>query len=189
MFFKPFFCFSYARHQGYIFQLFILNVLLFLGTVSHTGFSQCTTCDFTASSGQSYNFSGNQTLCITSNVNNISWNMNGSNNKICVATGVTWDAGFMGTLGGGTIIEVYGTVNITQAPNVNGGTATLNIHTGATVNIASGVNQGMNINNDGMLNFTADGTSVSTTGTAIITNNAGATLQALKTTNFVIEAV
>lgn len=186
MLFKPFSCLSYARHQGYVFQLFIFNVLFLLSTVLHTGFSQCTTCDFTASSGQSYNFAGNQTLCITSNVNSISWNMNGSNNKICVATGAIWDAGFMGTLSGGTVIEVYGTINITQAPNINGGTAIMNIHTGATVNVESGINQGLTVNNDGTLNFTASGTTVNNSGISAINNNAGATLNALNTTSFMI---
>lgn len=186
MLIKPFFCISSARHQGYLSQLLIFNILLLLGAVSYTGFSQCTTCDFTATSGQSYNFAGNQTLCITSNVNNISWNMNGSNNKICVGTGATWDAGFMGNLSAGTIIEVYGTLNITQAPNINGGTAIMNIHTGATVNLESGINQGLTINNDGVLNFTTNGNSVYNLGTSAINNNAGATLNALSTTSFVL---
>lgn len=181
----PFISF-YARHLGWKKNLHSLFFIIGFIVSSFSAYSQCATCDFTATSGQTYNFNGNQTLCITSNVNNIGWNMNGSDNKICVATGVVWDAGFMGNLASGTVIDVYGTVNITQAPNVNGGTATLNIHTGATVNIASGVNQGMNINNDGTLNFTADGTSISTAGTAIITNSAGATITALKTTNFII---
>lgn len=186
MYFATIVMLSYARHVRLTRYLYPLSFLICLVTLSSSTYSQCTTCDFTATSGQSYNFNGNQTLCITSNVANISWNMNGSDNKICVATGVTWTAGYMGNLAAGTVIDVYGTMNIIQAPNVNGGTATLNIHTGAVVNIESGVNQGMNINNDGILNFTADGTTISTSGTATITNNVGATLNALKTINFII---
>lgn len=186
MLFKPFFCISSARHQGYLSQLVIFNILLLLGTVSYTGFSQCTTCDFTATSGQTYNFSGNQTLCITSNVNNISWNMNGNDNKICVASGVTWEAGFMSNLGSGAVIEIYGNANITQLPSVNGGTATLNIHTGAVVNIAAGLNQNLNINNDGTLNFTTDGNAIYSSGPLVVNNSAGSTINALKTTLFFI---
>ena len=94
-------------------KTFLILILLgFIGLTNYS-YSQCTSCTYTApSGGTNFNLNGNQTLCITANASNLSWNTSGTGNKICVATGVVWDQPFGGTLQAGMVIDVYGTLNL-----------------------------------------------------------------------------
>jgi hypothetical protein len=161
----------------------VIAILLSCG-VGFQSYAQCTGCTFTApTDGTSFNFNGNQTLCITANVSNISWNMNGTGNKICVATGVVWNQPNGGNLQASTVIDVYGTLNLGTGINVNGTppNAIINVHAGATLNSLTGFGNGITINNDGIVNFTGNG-NVDFVGSSVF-NNSG-TLNALTTTNF-----
>jgi hypothetical protein len=165
---------------------FIMIATLLSCGIAFQSYAQCTGCTFTApTDGTSFNFNGNQTLCITANVANLSWNMNGTGNKICLATGVVWNQPFGGNLQGGTVIEVYGTLNLGGSINVNGTppNAIINVHAGATLNSSSGFGNGITINNDGIVNFTSS-SNISVTGSFILNNSATGKVNALTTTNF-----
>lgn len=167
-------------------QNFLIFILLGLIGFANRGYAQCTNCTFTAPSGGSnFNLNGNQTLCITANASNLNWNMNGTGNKICVATGVVWDQPFGGTLPAGTIIDVYGTLNLGNGFNVNGTppNAIINVRPGATLNHTGGFGNGLTINNDGTINFTSTA-GIDVTGSFILNNSTTGVVNALTTTNF-----
>ncbi len=167
-------------------QTFLIFILLgFIGLTNHA-YAQCTSCTYTApSGGTNFNLNGNETLCITANTSNLGWNMNGTGNKICVATGVVWDQPFGGNLQAGTVIEVFGTLNLGGGFNVNGTppNAIINIHPGAILNHTGGFGNGLTINNDGIVNFTSS-TGIDVTGSFILNNSVTGIVNALTTTNF-----
>ena len=135
------FNFKLIKYNWVHYAQFVLVILLLSIGIRFQAQGQCTSCTYTApSGGTNFNFNGNETLCITADASNLGWNMNGSGNKICVATGVVWDQPFGGNLQAGTVIEVYGTLNLGNGFNVNGTppNAIINIHTGATLNHTGG---------------------------------------------------
>ncbi|PWK29485.1 hypothetical protein LV89_00326 [Arcicella aurantiaca] len=177
----------YVRKTKWIHSLVFTIVVMILsnGTVFQSH-AQCTNCTYTApSGGTNFNLNGNETLCITANTSNLGWNMNGSGNKICLATGVVWDQPFGGNLQAGTVIEVYGTLNLGNGFNVNGTppNAIINVHAGATLNHTGGFGNGVTINNDGIVNFTST-SNIDVTGSFVLNNSSTGTVNALTTTNF-----
>lgn len=166
-------------------KFFTILQILALLAFAKSASAQCSGCTYTApSGGTNFNFNGNETLCITANTGQIGWNMNGSNNTICLATGVVWDQPFGGNFGNGAVVDIYGTLNLSGGVNVNG-TATFNIHPGGVVNRADGgFGNGLTINNEGTFNFL--GATQSFTGTFVFNNMTGGSLNALEATLFEI---
>ena len=88
--------------------------------------------------------------------------MNGTGNKICVATGVTWIQDYL-TIQGGITVDVYGTLDNSQQSwsniSVNGGTVCIiDVKVGGTLKtIADGFGNNLTTNNSGTLNFTSTG--------------------------------
>lgn len=129
---------------------------------------QCTSpCDITLTTGSStQNLNLNsQNLCIVGDISISNMNINGSNNTICVKTGVT----LTGTMNLGNVtINVYGTFNFNGNVNSN---VIFNIYSGGTLNYqGNGLNSGT-INNSGNLIFSNTG-QVNVQG-ATINNNVG----------------
>ncbi len=149
---------------------------MLLGTLlltAHVSESQCASCSVSASSNGSYNLSGNQTLCITADVNSLNINLNGANNTICVASGVAWTHTGNLSFNSATTINVYGTFNMNGSYNFNG-PLLINVKPGGQLNTnTSGFQNNVTINNEGTVTFTRTGT-VSHTGTTFYFNNVGA---------------
>ncbi len=107
------------------------------------------------------------------------------NNKICVATGVTWTQ-TSGLNLGGTTIDVYGTANLNGSFTVNSA-AFINVKPGAIANTNStGFGNNLTINNEGTFNYTST-SGISHQGSFVF-NNIGVSsiLNATANTLFVI---
>ena len=162
------------RQQRLLF--FFLLAFAFLITLgNNTGQAQCTTCNFTAATNGSYNLTGNQTICVTGNVGDFTMNVSGTGNKICIAPGATWTISSGINFSANLTFDVYGTLNANGSYNVNtGAKPVFNVYTGATMNTnTGGFSNGIAINNDGTLNFTAPAsTTISNTGSFSLINSA-----------------
>jgi len=81
-------------------------------------------------------------------------NFNGSNNVLCIASGITFSASFNP---GNVTINVYGTFNFNGNVNSN---VTFNVYNGGTLNIANGINSvTINNNSGGTVNINSGSSS------------------------------
>ncbi|MFY7908645.1 MAG: hypothetical protein ACOVO2_03780, partial [Emticicia sp.] len=167
-------------------KFFLLFTFCSFFGISFQSYSQCTSCTFTApSGGTSFNLNGNQTLCITANTGDLSININGTGNRICVATGVTWTQ-TSGLNLGGTTIDVHGTYNFNNSFTVNSA-ATINVRPGGTINTnQTSFGNNLTINNEGTFTFTAT-SQINTQGTFVFNNiGTSSVLNATSTSLFFI---
>ncbi|RYF72264.1 MAG: hypothetical protein EOO39_12465, partial [Cytophagaceae bacterium] len=162
------------------------TLLLTIG--KSTLWAQCSTCTFTAATGGSYNLTGNQTLCVTGNVSNVSLTFTGSGNKVCVAPGATWTIGSGINFSASLTIDVYGTLVANGSYNVNGTTplAVFNIKQGGVMNTnTGGFANNIRINNEGTLNFTST-SNISNSGSFSLINGTTGVVSATATSLFLL---
>src|SRR5438105_67478 len=109
----------------------IITTLLFILTAQLAVAQQCNTgCNYvvTSNSNTWNNINPNgQTICVTGNATLGGVNFNGSNNVLCIASGVTLTSNM--NLDKVTV-NVYGTFDFSG--NINGSTVTVNIYSGGT---------------------------------------------------------
>jgi hypothetical protein len=94
----------------------ILLSTLLLGGSTFSSYGQCDDCNVTNPSGD-INFSGNQTICITEDATIKIGNINGSNNRLCVAPGVTaiFAGSDLNTNNQALTLDIAGTLHLSNA--------------------------------------------------------------------------
>lgn len=143
--------------KSFIYQQLLLGMIIFFAGNAK---AQCPTGDYTASSGGSYNLSGNKTLVISTDVTNLNLNVSGTGNVICIATGKTWTQTNQTNFNGSVSINVYGTFNYNSSDNFNGNnTSYINVQEGGNLSTnTSGFGNNLLINNQGTVTLTNTGT-------------------------------
>lgn len=178
--------------------LFILSILTFQKAIA-----DCTNCTYVLpGSGYDQNFAymNSTTLCINGNMSISNMNFNGSNNVLCIYSGVTFGGSFNP---GNVTINVYGTFNFSGNVNSNVtfnvynggvlnisnslGSGTINNNTGGTINMTSGnASSNMTISNSGTLNYAATqllNSSITNSGNFNLTTNGQISIQNVNITN------
>lgn len=131
--------------------------ILLGGNISHA-LAQCATCSVSYGEGSTgtTDLNGNQNICITGNSTLGINNVNGSNNKICIAPGATWTPTGGQSNYSDLTFDVYGTFKTSQL--AGNGNITLNVHNGGKLEFSgSSVPRQYTINNSGTVEFTANG--------------------------------
>ncbi|KAA5532107.1 hypothetical protein F0919_15000 [Taibaiella lutea] len=150
---------------------FLTTIILFILTIQFADAQQCNSgCNITVTNDpntwNNVNPNG-QTVCVTGNATLSNMNFNGSNNVLCIKTGVTLTGSQNLSLSNVTV-SVYGTLEFNGNINSN---VTVNIYSGGTFKYSgTSLSNGV-FNNSGTMIFTNTG-QVSIQG-AKITNNTG----------------